>query len=69
MDHDHKHHHHHDAAVPVPEGRQAFCPVTGDAIDIAEAEKLGHYRDVDGKRIYFNISAGKHTQLFVAEAR
>ena len=23
----------------------------------------------DGKRIYFNVSAGKHTQLFVAEAR
>lgn len=53
MNHD-EHYHHHDTPVaPIPEDRQAFCPVTGDAIYTAEAEKLGHYRDVDGRRIYF----------------
>ena len=51
---EHEHHHHHDSeAADIPVDRMAVCPVTGDAIDTAEAEKLGHFRDVDGKRIYF----------------
>ncbi len=55
--HDHNHdeheHHHHASTTPIPEEFQATCPVTGDAIDTREAEKLGHFRDVNGKRIYF----------------
>lgn len=64
MDHDHEHHHHHTdgPAAPIPEDRQAFCPVTGDVIDIVEAEKLGHYRDHNGKRIY--LCCATCVQLF-----
>lgn len=54
--HDEHEHHHHDThdtkASDIPPERMAACPVTGDAIDTAEAEKLGHFRDVDGKRIH-----------------
>lgn len=51
---EHEHHHHHDTeAADIPADRMAVCPLTGDAIDTVEAEKLGHFRDVDGKRIYF----------------
>jgi len=61
--HDHEHHHHHSAPTePIPEDRQAFCPVTGDMIDTAEAEKLGHYRDYNGKRIY--LCCATCVQLF-----
>lgn len=60
---DHKHHHHHDAPTePIPEDRQAFCPVTGDVIDILEAKKLGHYRDYNGKQIY--LCCATCVQLF-----
>lgn len=54
----HNHEHHHDTgdAKNIPVEYQATCPVTGDAIDTREAEKLGHFRDVDGKRIYFCCS-------------
>ncbi|HRJ06218.1 MAG TPA: hypothetical protein PK096_04395 [Candidatus Saccharibacteria bacterium] len=51
---EHEHNHHHDTdPTDIPTDRLAVCPVTGDAIDTAEAEKLGHFRDVDGKRVYF----------------
>lgn len=51
---EHEHHHHHDTeATDIPADRMAVCPVTGDAIDTAEVEKLGHFRDYNGKRIYF----------------
>ncbi len=55
--HDHNHEHHHDtgavAVNDIPAEYLVTCPVTGDAIDTREAEKLGHFRDVNGKRIYF----------------
>lgn len=55
--HDHEYHHHDtEGAKDIPTEYQATCPVTGDAIDTREAEKLGHFRDVDGKRIYFCCS-------------
>ncbi|HJM04136.1 MAG TPA: hypothetical protein QF549_00670 [Candidatus Saccharimonadaceae bacterium] len=51
---EHEHHHSHDIeAADIPADRMAVCPVTGDAIDTADAEKLGYFRDVDGKRVYF----------------
>lgn len=60
---EHEHHHHHDSeAADIPVDRMAVCPVTGDAIDTAEAEKLGHFRDVDGKRIY--LCCATCVQLF-----
>lgn len=60
---DHEHLHHHDAPTePIPEDRQAFCPVTGDVIDILEAKNLGHYRDYNGKRIY--LCCATCVQLF-----
>ena len=53
---EHEHHHHHDSeAADIPVDRMAVCPVTGDAIDTAEAEKLGHFRDVDGKESIFVV--------------
>lgn len=49
-----EHEHHHDTGVAdIPADRMAACPVTGDATDTAEVEKLGHFRDVDGERIHF----------------
>jgi len=49
-----EHEHHHDTeTVDIPADRRAICPVTGDVIDTAVADKLGHFRDVDDKRIYF----------------
>ncbi len=56
--HDHEHHHHHDdvSTNDIPVEYQTICPVTGDAIDTREAEKLSHFRDVEGKRIYFCCS-------------
>ena len=71
MDHNHEHHHHHDATTePIPEDRQAFCPVTGDVIDILEAEKLGHYRDYNGQRIHLCCATciqlfDKHPEKYV----
>lgn len=60
---EHEHHHHHDSeAADIPVDRMAVCPVTGGAIDTAEAEKLGHFRDVDGKRIY--LCCATCVQLF-----
>ncbi|OYX41346.1 hypothetical protein B7Y94_05240, partial [Candidatus Saccharibacteria bacterium 32-49-12] len=49
---EHEHHHHDTGATDIPADRMATCPVTGVTIDTAEAEKLGHYRDYNGKRIY-----------------
>lgn len=52
--HNHHDHNHHGAqAHDIPAGRAAVCAVTGDAVDTAEAEKLGHFRDIEGKRFYF----------------
>lgn len=50
--HDEHQHHHHAEMTDISEERMAICPVTGDTIDKEEAEKLGHFRDYDGKRIY-----------------
>lgn len=59
---EHEHHHHHDTeAADIPADRMAVCPLTGDAIDTAEAEKLGHFRDVDGKRF---ICAAPHAYSY-----
>lgn len=52
-DHEHHHHHHDTETIDIPLDRMAICPVTGDAIDTGEAEKLGHFRDYNGRRIYF----------------
>lgn len=56
-DHEHEneneHHHHNKEVADIPADRQAVCSVTGDVFDTAEAEKLGHFRDVNGERIYF----------------
>lgn len=50
---EHEHHHHHDKnTANIPANHMATCPVTGDAFDTTEAEKLGHFSDMDGKRIY-----------------
>lgn len=60
---EHEHHHHTDvssAAIPVE--RQAICSVTGDAVDIQEAEAAGHVRDYGGKKYYF--CCGTCVQLF-----
>lgn len=55
--HNHEHHHHDGGnAGDIPAEYQATCPVTDDAIDTREAKRLGHFRDVDGKRIYFCCS-------------
>lgn len=49
-----EHEHHHDTKITdIPSDHMAICPVTGDAIDTVEAEKIGHFRDYNGKRIYF----------------
>ena len=62
-DHEKHEHHHHDTEIAdIPADRMAICPVTGDAIDTAEAEKLGHFKDVDGKRIY--LCCASCVQLF-----
>lgn len=50
---EHQHHHHDAELADISPNRLVFCPVTGDAIDRVEAEKLGHFRDYNGKRIYF----------------
>jgi YHS domain-containing protein len=50
MKHSHNHHEHSHA---IPEDRKAFCPITGDVVDIVEAEKQGHVREYNGKKIYF----------------
>lgn len=49
--HDHTHHDEIDTGSISPE-YIATCPVTGDTMDIREAEKLGHFRDAGSKRIY-----------------
>ena len=36
-EHEHHHHHHDTEAADIPVDRIAVCPVTGDAIDTAEA--------------------------------
>lgn len=46
-------HHHHEHSHPIPDDRKAFCPITNDVVDIAEAEKLGHIREYNGKKVYF----------------
>lgn len=61
--HNEHHHHHHDNQVAdIPAERAAVCPVTGDAIDTREAEKLGHFRDYNGQRIY--LCCGTCVKLF-----
>lgn len=67
MNHEHNHseheHHHHDVPIQqVPEEYRAYCPVTSDLIDTREAEKLGHFRDYNGKRIY--LCCATCVQLF-----
>lgn len=47
------HHHHHEHSHPIPEDRKAICPITGDTVDMAEAEKQGHVREYNGTKIYF----------------
>lgn len=60
---EHEHHHHHDSPTQqIPKEYQAYCPVTSDLIDTREAEKLGHYRDYNGKRIY--LCCATCVQLF-----
>lgn len=60
---DHTHHHHHDTtAEDVPTEYQATCPVTGDTVDMREAEKLGHTREYKDKKYYFCCATC--TQLF-----
>ena len=60
---EHEHHHHHDAPTQeVPEEYRAYCPVTSDLIDTREAEKLGHFRDYNGRRIY--LCCATCVQLF-----
>ena len=49
----HEHHPHNTEHVEIPADRVELCPVSGDAIDTAKAEKLGHFADVDDKRVYF----------------
>lgn len=55
LDHDKREHHHYhgNKAAGIPADRMAICPVTGDAIETDEAEKLGHFREAGGTRIYF----------------
>jgi ferredoxin-NADP reductase/YHS domain-containing protein len=53
VDNHHDHHHHGTQAHDIPTDRVAVCAVTGDTIDIADAEQLGHFRDIKGKRFYF----------------
>ena len=61
--HNHEHHHHDTVGTnDIPAEFQATCPVTGDVIDTREAEKLGHFRDVDGKRVY--LCCATCVQLF-----
>ncbi|QQG50777.1 MAG: YHS domain-containing protein [Candidatus Saccharibacteria bacterium] len=50
---EHKHHYLDTERTDISPDHLAFCPVTGDVIDTAEAEKLEHFRDYNGKRIYF----------------
>ena len=38
-EHEHHHHHHDTETADIPADRMAVCPLTGDAIDTAEAEK------------------------------
>lgn len=57
----HEHHHHLDTeATDIPVDRMAVCPVTSGAADTAEAERLGHFRDVDGKRVYLCCATCVH---------
>lgn len=53
MDDHHDHHHNGTETTDIPADRKSVCVVTDDAVDMTEAEKLGHYRDVNGKRFYF----------------
>lgn len=46
-------HHPHEHSHPIPEDQKAFCPITNDPVDMAEAEKQGHVREYNGKKIYF----------------
>jgi len=59
----HEHHHHHEGASPaIPPERQAVCPVTGDTVDMQEAEVAGHVREYKSKKYYF--CCGTCVQLF-----
>ncbi len=61
MDKDaHHHEHHHELTHPIPVERQATCPVTGDIVDMQEAELLGHVREYEGKKYYFCCSTCVH---------
>ncbi len=46
-------HHHYEHSHQIPEEQKAFCPITNDPVDMLEAEKLGHVREYNGKKIYF----------------
>jgi YHS domain-containing protein len=54
-DHNHDEHTHHHHAAPTSGNPEdlAVCPVTGDMVNKAAAEKLGHVREYQGKRYYF----------------
>jgi YHS domain-containing protein len=47
--------HHHPDVDPaaIPPERQATCPVTGDTVDMQEAERTGHVREYNGQKYYF----------------
>lgn len=49
-------HHHHEHSHAIPEDRKAFCPITNDLVDMVEAEKQGHVREYNGKKVYFCCS-------------
>ena len=49
----HEHHQADNSIKSIPPERQARCPVTGDMVDMHEAENAGHVRDYGGKRYYF----------------
>jgi YHS domain-containing protein len=49
-----EHHHHPDVfSEAIAAERQATCPVTGDTVDMQEAEVAGHVREYNGKKYYF----------------
>ncbi len=59
---EHAHHHPDVSSDAIPVERQATCPVTGDTVDMQEAEQAGHVREYNGKKYYF--CCGTCVQLF-----
>lgn len=60
-EHHHNHTHHHEGpAADIPLENQATCPITGDLVDTREAEKLGHVREYNGKKVYLCCATCVH---------